>query len=66
MTTKQKKTILLALRNAAKILEEELELNEAPVLPKRISKKSSAREHFENTVALGFWRKPESLRKTHR
>jgi hypothetical protein len=65
MTTQQKKTILLALRNAAKILEEELEEN-TPVLLKRESKRSVAKSHIQNTVALGFWRKPENLRKTHR
>lgn len=65
MTTQQKKSILLALRNAARILEEELE-ETTPVLPKRKSKRSEVKSHFENTLALGVWRKPEHLRKTHR
>ena len=64
MTTQEKRTILLALRSAAKILEEELE--ETPVLQKRKTKRSECKSHIENTVALGIWRKPESLRKTHR
>lgn len=65
MTIQQKKTVLLALRNAAKILEDELE--ETPVRPKgKLTKRSEAKSHIENTVALGIWRKPESIRKTHR
>lgn len=67
MTIQQKKSILLALRNAAKILEEELEHDQVvPVLHKRRTYKRTAKEHIETTVALGIWRKPEHLRKTHR
>lgn len=62
MTEQQKKLTLLALRNAAKILEEELE-GTPPVLPKRRSKKSQFREHLEHNALLGTWGKPQHLKK---
>ena len=57
-----KKLILLALRNAAKILEEELE-PATPVLPKRRSRKQQIIEGFERRYTLGIGGKPEHLKK---
>ena len=58
MTATEKRATILALRKAAKILEEELE--EIPVSRKRPNK---YRQHIENTVAVGIWRKPDFLKK---
>lgn len=55
MTTGQKKTILLALRKAAEILEEELGEG-SPVLPKR--RRNNMRAHFEGRYELGVRTKP--------
>ena len=58
MTATEKRATILALRKAAKILEEELE--EIPVSRKR---KNKYREHVENTIAVGIWRKPNFIKK---